>query len=117
MTLTDDLTRTAALLAAGWPIQSLNRARRVAQEKLKMTMTIAQTVAALLTPTTIQIRHVDGAGRHINRNVPGKRVKAAHRKIAPARMPLKAFAKSLAKSATDGPDKRAAIAWLNGKES
>lgn len=35
MTLTDDLTRTAALLAAGWPITSIARAKR-AREQSKM---------------------------------------------------------------------------------
>ncbi len=33
MTLTDDLHDTAAALQAGWPIQNLNRARRVRAEQ------------------------------------------------------------------------------------
>ncbi len=33
MTLTDDLNDTAAALQAGWPIQNLNRARRVRAEQ------------------------------------------------------------------------------------
>lgn len=35
MTLHDDLTRTAALLTAGWPIRNLSRAKRAQEQQMK----------------------------------------------------------------------------------
>lgn len=74
---------------------------------------------APVTPTAP--RYVAGAGSHVKRNVPGKRIKALHRKYG-AGSSLKAFARQCAKpslggfpGAPDGASCAAAKAWLAGK--
>lgn len=71
--------------------------------------------------TSTAPRYVAGAGSHVKRNVPGKRIKAAHRKYG-AGAPLRVFARQCAKpalpgfpTAPAGVVNAAAKAWLTGK--
>ena len=76
----------------------------------------------MLTATTTAPRYVDGAGSHVTRNVPSKRIKAAHRSYGGG-MSLRTFARRISKSASglsgfpepDGVMMVAAKAWLAGK--
>ena len=54
MTLHDDLTRTAALLTAGWPIRNLSRAKR-AQEQADMT----RPASTPILPPVASVRRAD----------------------------------------------------------
>ena len=104
MTLTDDLHDTAAALRSGWPIANLNRARRVRAAK-EQTVT-APTTNPIAAPA-ITLRYVEGAGHHVKRNVPSKRIKAAHRKYG-AGVSLRTFARAYAKPARYRTD---TLAW------
>lgn len=59
MTLHDDLTRTAALLTAGWPIRNLSRAKRAQEQADMMTADQRDDLEDLIeraTPILVELR-------------------------------------------------------------
>lgn len=70
---------------------------------------------------TAPVRFIDGAGAHVRRFTPSKRIKSAHRKYG-AGSTLTEFARQCTKpalpgfpTAPDGVASAAAIAWLKNK--
>lgn len=59
MTLLDDLTRTAALLTAGWPITNLSRAKRAQEQQTMLTADQCADLEDLIeraTPILVELR-------------------------------------------------------------